>query len=412
MLPVSTSIFLPPKHSPAGADYIVSSEVRAPTEDDLRAVTMNDLDAMSALTKPRKSFPGDVADLAEQLTKDAPTPYEKALRLEAYFQSDLFTYNQNVSYEGSSHALEDFVLKRRQGFCEQFATAFAEMARWVGLPTRVAVGYQSQSGIGKDGRFHVKGADAHAWPEVWLGAEIGWFSFEPTKGRFDPTTGRGDKAAAGSTTPSSNTTPSTGSTATSVRPNNPTVPIDPKTLEIPPAQTANAKTSSTTPRVLLGIGIAIGVLLLLLVGTLIALTIAARRRTRKRRDTADTRRRVLGAWTEALERLTAAGVAARPSATSVEFALRHAPAHGAGGAGPPLMDLARLQTAAMFAPDPPSAADADAAWQHVDEIDAALRETVPRSERWITRLRIRRRDREPRIKRAKKQTQPEEVGVS
>src|SRR4029079_11749337 len=105
----------------------------------------------------------------------------------------------------------------------------------------------------------------------------------------------------------------------SVRPNNPTVPIDPKTLEIPPSQTANAAKSSTTPRVLLGIGIAIGVLLLLVVGTLIALTIAARRRTRQRRETADTRRRVLGAWTEALERLAAAGIAARPAATSVEF---------------------------------------------------------------------------------------------
>src|SRR5262249_50740690 len=154
VLPVSTSIFLPPKHSSAGANYNVLSEVRAPSDDELRSVTMSDLDAMSADAKPRKSFPGQGGDLADQVTNGGTTPFDKAKRLEDYFQSDLFTYNQNVSYEGSSHALEDFVLKRRQGFCEQFATAFAEMARWEGLPTRVAVGYQSQSGIGRDGRFH------------------------------------------------------------------------------------------------------------------------------------------------------------------------------------------------------------------------------------------------------------------
>ena len=57
------------------------------------------------------------------------------------------------------------------------------------------------------------------------------------------------------------------------------------------------------------------------------------------------------------------------------------------------MGLARLHSAAMFAPEPPSESDAEAAWVHVDAIDAALRETVPRSERWVTRLRLRRRDR-------------------
>ena len=112
-------------------------------------------------------------------------------------------------------------------------------------------------------------------------------------------------------------------------------------------------------------------------------------RTRRRRHAQDNRRRVLGAWAEALELLTAAGVEARPSATSIEFALRHAPAHGAGDAGPPLMDLARLHTAAMFAAAPPSDADADQAWQLVDQIDEALRELVGRTTMWRTRLRPR-----------------------
>ena len=108
-----------------------------------------------------------------------------------------------------------------------------------------------------------------------------------------------------------------------------------------------------------------------------ALAFGAWRRTRRRRHDPDDRRRVLGAWTEALERLAAAGIERRPSTTSLEFALRQAPALGAGAAGPPLMDLARLHTVAMYSPDAPTAAEADEAWAEVDAIAAALRTSVP-----------------------------------
>jgi len=39
------------------------------------------------------------------------------------------------------------------------------------------------------------------------------------------------------------------------------------------------------------------------------------RRTRRRRHDPDSRRRVLGAWTEALEQLDAAGIKRRPATT-------------------------------------------------------------------------------------------------
>jgi hypothetical protein len=47
----------------------------------------------------------------------------------------------------------------------------------------------------------------------------------------------------------------------------------------------------------------------------------------------------------------------------------------------------------VYAPEPPSADDANAAWKAVDDINHALSHTVARSERWIARLRLRRRDR-------------------
>ena len=66
--------------------------------------------------------------------------------------------------------------------------------------------------------------------------------------------------------------------------------------------------------------------------------------------------------------------------------MRHAAAHGAGAAGPPLMDLARLQTAALFAPAAPSEDEADDAWVQVHRIEQALRHATRWSRRWKRRL--------------------------
>jgi hypothetical protein len=52
------------------------------------------------------------------------------------------------------------------------------------------------------------------------------------------------------------------------------------------------------------------------------------------------------------------------------------------------MELARLHTAAMYAPEEPSSDEADTAWMHVDEIDGALKTTIRRTQRWRTRLRL------------------------
>jgi hypothetical protein len=78
----------------------------------------------------------------------------------------------------------------------------------------------------------------------------------------------------------------------------------------------------------------------------------------------------------------------RPSATSLEFALRYAPAHGAGRAGGrALMELARLQSAAMFAAQPPSDDDAEHAWEQADAIKSEVRHTIARPTRWRRRMR-------------------------
>ncbi len=338
VLPASTSLILAHR-ALKGASYDVYSEVRTPSEEDLRAVKLDDLDAEKDEAKVPDNFPKDIKAKAEEITQGNDGPYDAALRLQEFFQAKPFVYDTRVNYGSSPDALEKFVLRDHRGFCEQFALAFAEMARAVKLPTRVAVGYRS-SAKGSDGSFHVMGDDAHAWPEVWLGENIGWYQFEPTKGQFNPTTQQGDRNGPPNTAPGATTPTSAPSTATTVPQTGSTKPSSsPGRIRVEPPATKSTG-GKTGTRVLLAFMLVIGSAILVVAGGLLALVAAALRRTRNRRDAADVRRRVLGAWTEALERLAAAGVQPRPAATSIEFALRHAPAHGAGGAGPPLMDLA------------------------------------------------------------------------
>jgi len=399
VLPGSTSLFLDKPIS--GLTYHVRSEISNPDPATLEAVTDADLQAMSAETALPRDFSARARQYAQEVTKDAPTPYQKGLALMTALRSAPFVYDQTVDLGTSANALDKFLFQTRRGFCEQFASAFAELARSVGLPTRVAVGYQPGT-LGSDGLWHVQEKDAHAWPEVWLGPKIGWYRFEPTPGRTDPITGLGGPVSgSGGSGPTTTTSaPAQSNTPTTVA----LAPVAPGSHF--PQQTPNSSTtpSRTRAHVITVAAVALAALIVAFIALVAALAIGAWQRTRRRRHDPDVRRRVLGAWTEALERLSAAGIRRRPATTSLEFALRQAPALGAGAAGPPLMSLARLHTSAMYSPDPPSTADADEAWSEVDAIAAALRGSVPLT----TRLRARWSAMLPRPRRAR----GDEGGVS
>ncbi|HVM27022.1 MAG TPA: DUF3488 and transglutaminase-like domain-containing protein [Mycobacteriales bacterium] len=122
-----------------------------------------------------------VADLAQQVAAGAETGYDRAAALQAFFRdaSNGFVYSESTSVPGidAPNALETF-LRGRQGFCEQYASAMAAMARVVGLPARVAVGFTPGSAQ-PDGTYLVTTNEAHAWPEIWFSG-AGWVRFEPT----------------------------------------------------------------------------------------------------------------------------------------------------------------------------------------------------------------------------------------
>lgn len=123
------------------------------------------------------AVPAVVAETARTVTAGATTNFERALALQRWFRTS-FTYSTDVTSDQSTSYLEQF-LADRTGYCQQFAATMALMARSLGIPARVVVGY-TQGTVGSDGRtWVVRAKDAHAWPELSFPG-LGWVRFEPT----------------------------------------------------------------------------------------------------------------------------------------------------------------------------------------------------------------------------------------
>ncbi|HJU58095.1 MAG TPA: transglutaminaseTgpA domain-containing protein [Actinomycetota bacterium] len=118
--------------------------------------------------------------IARNWTQEAPTAYRKVLAIQDRFQSD-FGYDKGVDLLGDTEALLRFLTETQVGGCQQFAVSMAAMVRSLGIPARVAAGYQ-QGTETETGTFLVQTKDAHAWVEVYF-PDYGWLVFEPTPGR-------------------------------------------------------------------------------------------------------------------------------------------------------------------------------------------------------------------------------------
>ena len=189
-----------------GEQYVVTSAEVVPTADQVAAATGPYDASLDNYLKLPKDFPADVKATAEQITAGDATPYSKAVALQNYFL-DKFTYSLQVPADDGNSAIEAF-LKDRKGFCQQFAGTMAAMARALGIPAVVAVGFTP--GTAKSNNtYEVTTHDAHSWPMLYF-MGLGWMRFEPT-----PTIGSSNRGSTPSwALGSAKTNPSAGASAT------------------------------------------------------------------------------------------------------------------------------------------------------------------------------------------------------
>ncbi len=120
-----------------------------------------------------------IAALAKSLTRDKTTMYDKVVALESYLRSH-YSYNVNIHRPLSEEGVAWFLFDNpnRDGFCNYFASAMAVMARSLGIPARVVVGYTHGTYDAKYKQNVIRGTDAHSWTQIYF-AGYGWVNFEP-----------------------------------------------------------------------------------------------------------------------------------------------------------------------------------------------------------------------------------------
>lgn len=129
----------------------------------------------------------DIQRLAEEVAGTGST-YERAIALQSYFTGGDFTYSLDTpvddDYDGTGIGVIEHFLVTRSGYCIHFASTMAVMARAVGIPSRMVVGFLpgSRDSLGERNQFTVTSSELHAWPELYFEG-IGWLRFEPTPGR-------------------------------------------------------------------------------------------------------------------------------------------------------------------------------------------------------------------------------------
>ena len=163
-----------------GLDYSVTSLVVQPTPDELRDAPQPSGSFLKTYTALPKDLPAIVHADALKVTQGATSAYEEAVDLQQWFTvTGGFRYNTQVAPDTGVDAMAEF-LTAKQGFCVHFAATMAAMARSLGIPARVAIGFTPGTQL-NDTTWEVGTRDAHAWPELYF-AGIGWLRFEPTPG--------------------------------------------------------------------------------------------------------------------------------------------------------------------------------------------------------------------------------------
>ncbi len=167
---------------PSAGGYHVVSRLPAPSESEL--VELN-FDYPLWITERYLLLPDNLPlrtqDLAQEIAAGAATPYSRARRIETYLRALPYTLDLPAP-PPDRDVVDYFLFDLRRGYCDYYASAMVVLARTLGLPSRLVVGYAPGHYDASSDRTVITEADAHSWPEIYFSG-IGWVAFEPTGGR-------------------------------------------------------------------------------------------------------------------------------------------------------------------------------------------------------------------------------------
>lgn len=339
--------------------------------------------------------PEAVPLFAGQIAGTASSPLLIARSLEAGLANGWFSHGvseadyPSLSGHGADRVTTLLTGKLMVGDGEQYASAMALMAREMGLPSRVVLGFIPAEGAGDE--IVITGDDVQAWVEIQF-AGHGWVAFNPTPDE--------------SRTPREDTPEDPVAEQPQVRqppqpPPDPVVPPEDDTEQ--PQTREHAEDPIPVDRwgTVIMVAASAGVPVILLVTPLVVIALLKRRRRLRRRTSGDPVTRVVGGWDELLDEARDLRRRVPVTATRRETAVhlaevfprrssRRPPVAGtvAAAVAGTVAGLAASADAAVFGPGQPPAEHVDLYWQQVEVARAAMRAAIPRRQRlrshWAT----------------------------
>ncbi|WP_334149244.1 transglutaminase family protein [Microbacterium sp.] len=341
-----------------GDTYSVDTVIPGEIDDD----RLEDVDFGKVSLPKQSNVPEELTSLAAETVSNAESPIEQVRALETMLADGGFF----------SHGLEGEVISRAGhtseristliggdqmiGDDEQYAVAMALLAREVGIPARVVMGYYPDEENAKDAEFEATGDDVHAWVEVNFEG-VGWLPFNPTPPEDQVPNDQ-------------NTKPRVDPKPQVLQP--PPPPQEP--VDLPPTLPDDRKSEDENLNIagIIGAILVIGGISLAVIALLASPFIvigawkASKRRTR--RSAARTADRISGGWDELTDRAVDYGARLSPGGTRPEDAARVLETLPV----PQVVALADRADAEVFGPVDPTPEDVDAFWGEVDAIVGGL----------------------------------------
>ena len=175
-----------PYQIPEGSTYSVISQVPNASPGQLRSAgTYYPEEIVEKYTGLPPTGLERTRELAFELTEGTTNPYDAVMAMNEHLKES-YPYDLSIPPQREEmDAVEYFLFEQRRGYCEQFSSSLAVMARSLGIPARVATGYVPGEYNPFTGLHEVRANDAHAWVEVYFPG-YGWSTFDPTPS-FDST---------------------------------------------------------------------------------------------------------------------------------------------------------------------------------------------------------------------------------
>ena len=119
-----------------------------------------------------------IRELARNTVRGLDNDTDRAATVARYLRR-AYGYTLELPSRHVADPLAHFLFVRKKGHCEYFASAMAVMLRTLGIPSRLATGFQGGIFNPLTGLYVVRASDAHSWVEAWLPGR-GWVTFDPT----------------------------------------------------------------------------------------------------------------------------------------------------------------------------------------------------------------------------------------